>query len=366
MVVSSRSVKSSSSGLAARLYNAIGFKKLYNFILWFIFAGAMFGFVLARAMYLDFNGHYCPAESRNGDSAAPGECYYYRNFLRYKIGILLHLAGILPASLLAVFQFTPFIRQRWIAFHRVCGYLAVMLYILSLAGVLMIARHALGGSLDVQAWCGFVGFAVLFCFVLSIVNIKRLQIEQHRAWMLRGWFYAGSIITSRFIMILAAVITSDRGYYTVWTCAKIVSTISDRSLVLLVQDYPSCKSYANGSNPEQVAAVSANLTGGSSANVGAALNISFGAALWLAFNMHAMGIEVYLRLTPREAERLRLVSYARQVEAGMPNAGSAGLTADRLGDSDKWAASVSMVSDSSINDALLSSPEGATQTQDST
>jgi len=39
-----------------------------------------------------------------------------------------------------------------------------------------------------------------------------------------------------------------------------------------------------------------------------------------------------LHLTPREAERLRNVSYQRQVEAGMRNPGNAGLTAERLGD----------------------------------
>ena len=39
-----------------------------------------------------------------------------------------------------------------------------------------------------------------------------------------------------------------------------------------------------------------------------------------------------MRLTPREAERLRNVSYQRQVEAGMRNPGNAGLTAERLGD----------------------------------
>jgi hypothetical protein len=43
-----------------------------------------------------------------------------------------------------------------------------------------------------------------------------------------------------------------------------------------------------------------------------------------------------LHLTPREAQRLRQVSYQRQLEAGMRNPGSAGLTTDRLGDTDKW------------------------------
>lgn len=43
-----------------------------------------------------------------------------------------------------------------------------------------------------------------------------------------------------------------------------------------------------------------------------------------------------LHLTPAEAERLRNVSYQRQVEAGMKHPGRAGLTADRLGDAKIW------------------------------
>ena len=41
-------------------------------------------------------------------------------------------------------------------------------------------------------------------------------------------------------------------------------------------------------------------------------------------------------MTPREAERLRQVSYEKQVEAGLANPGSAGLTSDRWGDAEKW------------------------------
>lgn len=174
---------------ARKVYNPIGFGKAYNFILWFIFAGALFGFSLARFMYLDFNGHFCPIDPQGGNSAAPGECYYYTNFNRDKVGIMLHLAGILPASVLVCVQFTPFIRHKWIIIHRISGYLAVLLYIVSLIGALMIAHMAFGGGLDVQVWVGFVGIGVLVCFILAIVNVKRLQIEQHRTWMLRGWFY---------------------------------------------------------------------------------------------------------------------------------------------------------------------------------
>lgn len=43
-----------------------------------------------------------------------------------------------------------------------------------------------------------------------------------------------------------------------------------------------------------------------------------------------------LHLTPAEANRLRNISYQRQLEAGMKNPGRAGLTADRIGDSAPW------------------------------
>ena len=68
----------------------------------------------------------------------------------------------------------------------------------------------------------------------------------------------------------------------------------------------------------------------------AALNISFAAAGQLAFVLHLICAEIYLALTPREAERLRKVSYQRQREKGFKNPGSAGLVAQRIGDAEPW------------------------------
>lgn len=50
-----------------------------------------------------------------------------------------------------------------------------------------------------------------------------------------------------------------------------------------------------------------------------------------------MGVEVYLALTPAESERLKVVSYEKQLEAGFENPGNAGLTAERWGDASVWA-----------------------------
>lgn len=145
---------------------------------------------------------------------------------------------------------------------------------------------------------------------------------------------AGAIITNRFILIIATIIVKDQGYYAIWPCAKIEATISNASDLLF--SYPTCAAYANGTNPTQVAIVAATFDQGDAANTGAALNVNFGMALWLAFVIHALGVEIYLHLTPKEAQRLRQVSYQRQLEAGMKNPGSAGLTADRLGDAEEF------------------------------
>jgi len=74
----------------------------------FIFAGALFGFVLARLQYLSIDGKF-----RAG--ASPGDWYWLQHGYK-KIGITLHLATILPAGFLVVFQVLP----QSCAHHRLC------------------------------------------------------------------------------------------------------------------------------------------------------------------------------------------------------------------------------------------------------
>ena len=57
---------------------------------------------------------------------------------------------------------------------------------------------------------------------------------------------------------------------------------------------------------------------------------------WLALLVHFVGIEIYLALTPREAARLRQVSYEKQLAAGIRRPGYAGFTVEAWGDAEKW------------------------------
>jgi uncharacterized membrane protein len=88
-----------------------------------------------------------------------------------------------------VLQFTPAIRQRFRLLHRINGYIIVLLASVANAGAIMIAREAFGGTLATQLWIGVTFILTTVGLGLAIYNVKMLQIDQHRAWMLRTWFY---------------------------------------------------------------------------------------------------------------------------------------------------------------------------------
>ncbi|KAF7983469.1 hypothetical protein HWV62_21762 [Athelia sp. TMB] len=320
---------------ARKVYHPLHFYKGYNFILYFIFAGALLGFILARLQYLNINGIFCGPNATLG--AAPGECYWYSMHL-YRVGIIMHLGCILPAALLAILQFTPVVRHKVTLYHRMAGYVTVTLVLVSNAGALIIAPHAFGGALATRAGVGLLAILSTVGITLAVYNIRRMQIDQHRKWMLRVWFYMGSIISLRLIMLAADRIISiaPGALHQATPCAEIAA-IFGGSAAAADHFYPAC-----AGNPGGYAVVEAN-SHGNPVEIGAALDIAFPMAMWLAIFLHVVGVEVYIMLTPREHERLRRVSYERQLARGYANPGSAGLVPEMIGDMDKWAPPVKEV-----------------------
>lgn len=292
-------------------------------------AGAMLGFSLARLQYLDVAGIFAK-------DAAPGEWYWYRQGIR-RVGITIHLASILPAGCLMVWQFIPTIRHHAILFHRVNGYIIIVLVFLGNIGALMIARHAFGGYLSTQSAVGMLVIMTTMGITLAYYNIKRLQIDQHRAWMLRSMIYLGTIITTRFIMVISAVIISQIGsYYSPMTCGEVAYIVGQGNY--LNTTYPQCTHLNLNSTAADhiIVAVHADFTASTPDQIGASMRLSFGMALWLSIFLHTVGVEIYLALTPRESQRLREVSYQRQLEKGLKYPGSAGLTVQKFGDANEW------------------------------
>ncbi|THY71254.1 hypothetical protein D6C94_07795 [Aureobasidium pullulans] len=331
-----------------RVYNPLGFSKGYNFILWFITIGYLLGFTLARLQYLSYNGVFCNPNAAGGTGAAPGECYYWLQ-VPFKIGkpispsrvdrgvdtdkmvgMKLHLYTIIPAALLVCFQFVPVIRHKIILFHRMNGYAVVVISLISNAGTIIITRHAFGGDFSTQTWTGAMVILTTIGYIMAWVNIKLLQIDQHRAWMMRTWAWFATIITIRIIMIISAqIISMNRNWYTTRPCAQIEFALGRNDTLAA---YPGCADYFNGKSPDLPVVVTVDFSSDNAMELSAALAIPFGTAGWLALLLHTIAIEVYLRLTPKESNRLRQVSYERQLERGSSRPGYAGLVPERFGD----------------------------------
>ncbi|KAL8870836.1 MAG: hypothetical protein Q9174_003210 [Haloplaca sp. 1 TL-2023] len=312
-----------------RIHRSLGFQKPYNLPLFIILAGALFGFSLARLSYLNIAGS---APSSYANSASPGEWYWSSHGI-HRVGITLHLYTVIPAGLLMIWQFLPIIRHKLLLFHRINGYVVVVLVLLSNVGALMIARRAFGGSLATQGGVGVLAIVTTTSIVLAYYNIKRLQVDQHRAWMLRAMLYMGTIVTMRLIMIISALIISKLpDYNTIMTCGELGSMYD--SVQEMYSFYPQCG--LEESTADTLVIVKATFGNGQVEQIGASLRMSFGMALWMALFLHAVGVEIYLGLTPRESNRLRQVSYERQMERGLTPFGSAGLTSDRCGDAEPW------------------------------
>lgn len=113
----------------------------------------MIGFVLARVQTLSLTSRMCPAHFPGpADPEAAkilgiaSTCYWISNFVRYRAGMGLHLATSFPAGVLAVMQFVPKIRHHFILYHRVAGYVAVVLMTAGNVGAMMLADTAMGGK----------------------------------------------------------------------------------------------------------------------------------------------------------------------------------------------------------------------------
>lgn len=265
----------------------------------------------------------------------PGDAINYRSG-RMRVGMLLHLGAILPAGVLACFQFVPVIRHAAIMFHRLNGYMIILLFFIANAGAFIIVPQAAGGSPATQVGLGSLATVTTITITLSYINIKRLQIDQHRAWMIRTWVYAASVLTLRIVFEATHKYIAEhqsRDWYDVQTCASIwaqyvLHGAPDGEGNPVPMIYPQCTE-ANSTMP---VAIQGNPDGAGPEFVTAAFSLSFGMSTWLAFLIHIIGAEIYLRLTPAETERLKVVSYERQLKAGFRHPGRAGLTVDKFGD----------------------------------
>ena len=188
------------------------------------------------------------------------------------VGFILHLACMLPVGILMIPQFVPRIRRNFILFHRVNGYTIILMTLVGNVGALIIARRGLGGDMAAQAAAGLLAIMSTTGLGLAWWNIRKLQIDQHRAWMLRSMVWIASIVSTRVIMPLAALVMTAMGtYYIAWPCDELEYVLGKARMR---KEFPQC-TMPNGTTDGFVA-VKADLDLSKPAGVGAVFNLNFG------------------------------------------------------------------------------------------
>ncbi|KAH7226131.1 hypothetical protein BKA60DRAFT_176757 [Fusarium oxysporum] len=277
----------------AALKSRLGFTNTTSFVLFCIFGGILFLFSTLQFRLMDIDGFFC----KEGDpSSVPGECYVFQKPGLMRSGMLLHLATFLPAGALVCFQFIPALRRpKYIKFHHVNGYVVLVLSALGTVAALIIESKAMGGIFSNRIGTWTLATLVTTATVKGYVSIKNKEIEKHRAWMLRAWFWATSIITMRVILIsLAHIIGQPSRSMTMSLPCAVIEYLHESFPGTRQNPYPSCAAYVSGENLLQEALVRTNWDLNDLPGITAALRVGYAVGGWLGFLTNAIGIEIYI------------------------------------------------------------------------
>ncbi|EUC54554.1 membrane transporter, putative [Rhizoctonia solani AG-3 Rhs1AP] len=196
--------------------------------------------------------------------------------------LLIHLACVLPASMLSIIQFIPRLRTKYTSWHRYAGRIINVLTMISSICGIAIGRVSFGGDLGTQTATFALGTMVLYSIIAGWKAIRDRKIEEHRIWMVRAWSYQMSIVTMRVIIPISMILIDARGgYYVTMTCDEVANSLNNTNQ--FVHEYPQCQPSWTGKPVEHVS-IRAGL--GEGLPEAAGVRATFGMAAWLAVWIH--------------------------------------------------------------------------------
>ena len=111
-------------------------------------------------------------------------------FFASPLPVIVHIVGASLYAILGAFQFTNSIRRRWPGWHRWAGRLLVVCGLLvGASGIWMTLFYQLpvGDGAFLNAQRLLFGSAMIVSIVLAYFTIRRGNVKQHRAWMMRAY-----------------------------------------------------------------------------------------------------------------------------------------------------------------------------------
>ncbi|MBC7877610.1 MAG: DUF2306 domain-containing protein [Anaerolineales bacterium] len=131
-------------------------------------------------------------------------------FFAMPLPVIIHIIGASIYCILGAFQFSPGLRRRRPAWHRVAGRILIPCGLAAgLSGLWMTHFYPLSPHLQGDFLYGFrilIGSVMVMSIAISFSAILRRDIARHRAWMMRGYAIAQGAGTQAVVSILWLVI----------------------------------------------------------------------------------------------------------------------------------------------------------------
>lgn len=102
-------------------------------------------------------------------------------------------------------QFNTRIRERRIRLHRNLGKIYILSVLFSSLAGLIIAFHAHGGLISSLGF-GLLSLCWLYSDIRAYVAIRKLDIDTHRAWMIRNYAMTFAAVTLRIYLPLSSMV----------------------------------------------------------------------------------------------------------------------------------------------------------------
>lgn len=115
-----------------------------------------------------------------------------------------HIAGGGLALATGPFQFSSWLRARWLSLHRLLGRVYLLSILASGIGGFVIAFVSQGG---VPAHLGFGCLAILWVFTGAVAYRRAVtgDVAHHREWMIRNYSLTLAAVTLRFYIPLSVI-----------------------------------------------------------------------------------------------------------------------------------------------------------------
>ncbi|MEM9496212.1 MAG: DUF2306 domain-containing protein [Pseudomonadota bacterium] len=132
---------------------------------------------------------------------------YNDRFDEHPVIVKIHVIFGIFYLVAGAFQFSPWLRRRFIQYHRAAGRLLAAAALVIGASAIFIGLVIPFSGRAEQMIITVFGAYYLFSIVAAIICIRTGQIDAHREWMIRAYAIGSSIVTMRLIFIPLLIAT---------------------------------------------------------------------------------------------------------------------------------------------------------------